>query len=93
MANSLEFYEDINLGQISSTQGTSFSTIKPRKNHTSNMLPYGIPLHAGVNEDEIYIELKDGYLKMVSTELEDWKLGEKVKKVIYFIKSLYFIKG
>ncbi len=78
VANSLKLYESIQEKQIGATQYKQISFLKPTRNSGSNILPYGCFIYEGENENEIYIELKDQYIKLVSIDTDNWESGDKV---------------
>lgn len=79
VANSSEIKKDTVTKQIGATQYKGLSFIKPTKNSGTNGLPYGIPIYEGDTDDSIFIEHKNGYIKLVSTDSENWEDGVKMK--------------
>lgn len=79
VSNSLERYEEIKGKQIATTQYRQISFIKPTRNNGSNKLPYGQFFYEGEKENEVFMELSDYYIKLVSIDTDNWKDGVKVK--------------
>lgn len=78
VANSLEKYKQIEGKQIATTQYKQLPVIKPTRNDGSNKLPYGQFLYEGENEDEIFLENNDCFIKLISINTDNWKDGVKV---------------
>lgn len=78
VANSLEKYKQIEGKQIAATQYKQLPFIKPTRNNGSNKLPYGQFLYEGENEDEIFLENNDYFIKLISIDTDNWKDGVKV---------------
>ncbi|MGL5352286.1 MAG: hypothetical protein ACRDA5_03055 [Clostridium sp.] len=79
VANSSVIHKDISPKQIGGTQHGGIAFIKPTKNGVGNGIPYGIPIYEGDTNNSIFIENKDGYIKLISTESENWEDGVKMK--------------
>lgn len=78
VANSLEKYKQIEGKQIAATQYKQLPVIKSTRNDGSNKLPYGQFLYEGENEDEIFLENNDYFIKLISINTDNWKDGVKV---------------
>lgn len=79
VANSAVIYNDISPKHIGVTLHGGIPFIKPTKNGVGNWIPYGTSIYEGDTNDSIYLENKDGYIRLISTDSENWKEGIKMK--------------
>lgn len=79
VANSAEIHNVIKPKQIGATQYKTLPFLKPTKNSGSNGFSYGLTIYEGDTQESIFIEQKNGYLKLNSTSLDNWEDGVKMK--------------
>ncbi len=78
VANSSKRYKEIEGNQIGVTHYNQIDFLKPTRNNGSNILPYGCIFYEGEEDNEIFMKVKDQYIKLVSIENKEWKNGDKV---------------